>query len=103
MIPLGRRASSSDTGVSKRTISEYTRASRTRRAISWAYWPPKSTTRTVSGASGTTKRGPGGARQRTGPGSVPHPHTLGALQCLALGLQGGGHHDFGLLEFLDRR
>ena len=30
------------------TISEYTFASRTRRAISWAYWAPKSTTRTVS-------------------------------------------------------
>ncbi len=32
------------------TISLYTRASRTRRAMSWAYCAPKSTTRTVSGA-----------------------------------------------------
>src|SRR5215510_1683778 len=30
------------------TTSEYTRSSRTRRAISCAYWAPKSTTRTVS-------------------------------------------------------
>src|SRR5687768_8994151 len=41
------------------TSSEYTRASRTRRAISWEYWPPKSRTSTgrSSGAasgSGTT-------------------------------------------------
>ena len=34
--------------------------------------------------------------------SAAHPHTLGALQGLALGLQGGGHHDLGLLELLDR-
>ena len=33
------------------TISEYTCASRTRRAISWAYWAPKSTTRTVGGCT----------------------------------------------------
>ena len=30
------------------TISEYTWLSRTRRAISWLYWPPKSTTSTIS-------------------------------------------------------
>src|SRR5438067_5240221 len=38
------------------TSSEYTRASRTRRAISCEYWPPRSTTRTgrsSAGASGS--------------------------------------------------
>src|SRR5437763_16157423 len=36
----------SSTDARCETISEYTRASRTRRAISWEYWPPRSTTRT---------------------------------------------------------
>src|SRR5688572_12176993 len=51
MIPLGLRASISDTGMVCGTISEYTCASRTRRAISCAYCAPKSTTRTVSNDS----------------------------------------------------
>src|SRR3954454_15327010 len=48
MIAFGSRASRSATGTVCGTISEYTRHSRTRRAISWAYWAPKSTTRTRS-------------------------------------------------------
>jgi hypothetical protein len=36
----GLRATISSTGVSPGTISEYTCASRTRRAMSWAYWAP---------------------------------------------------------------
>ena len=47
----GLRATISSTGVSPGTISENTWASRTRRAISWAYWAPKSTTRTVGGCT----------------------------------------------------
>src|SRR5215218_9253173 len=44
--------------MSCRTSSEYTRCSRTRRAISWAYWPPQSSTSTgrsssVSAAAGS--------------------------------------------------
>src|SRR3954451_6840423 len=39
-----RRISSTETRCD--TSSEYTRASRTRRAISCEYWPPRSTTRT---------------------------------------------------------
>src|SRR5580704_5231253 len=50
MMALGRRASISATGIAAGTISEYTWHSRTRRAMSWAYWAPKSTTSTVSGA-----------------------------------------------------
>ena len=46
MMATGRRASISATGIVCGTISLYTRASRTRRAISWAYCAPKSTTRT---------------------------------------------------------
>jgi hypothetical protein len=46
MIAAGSLASMSGTAIVCGTISLYTFASRTRRAISWAYWAPKSTTRT---------------------------------------------------------
>src|ERR1700712_1792582 len=46
MIAAGDLASMSFADIDDGTISEYTAASRTRRAISWAYWAPKSTTRT---------------------------------------------------------
>ncbi len=46
MIPAGCRAAMASTDAVCGTISEYTFASRTRRAMSWAYWAPKSTTRT---------------------------------------------------------
>src|SRR4051795_5898450 len=90
MMPLGLRASISSIGMFRGTISENTCASRTRRAISCAYWAPKSTTRTVSnwGASMWCL--------------ATHADALAALEALALGLQGGGHHDLGLLELLDR-
>ena len=49
----GRRAATSAAVIGCGTISEYTASSRTRRAMSWAYWAPKSTTRTAcSCASG---------------------------------------------------
>ncbi len=40
MIAFGLRASMSATLIVCDTISEYTFASRTRRAMSWAYWAP---------------------------------------------------------------
>src|SRR5215470_10802180 len=46
MIADGFLASISAAGMVEGTISEYTWHSRTRRAMSWAYWAPKSTTRT---------------------------------------------------------
>src|SRR3954453_3900261 len=52
MIAFGRLASMSANGIVDGTISEKTRHSRTRRAISCAYCAPKSTTRTVSKPSG---------------------------------------------------
>ena len=45
MMPAGRAAATSSAVIVCGTISLYTWASRTRRAISWAYWAPKSTTR----------------------------------------------------------
>src|SRR5260370_36415811 len=94
MIPFGRRASISSKGIVWGTISEYTCASRTRRAINCAYCAPKSTTRTVSKPVGSVTARPGGL--------VTHADALRALQALAFGLQGRGDHDFGLLELLDR-
>src|SRR6478609_4784829 len=51
MRPAGLRSASSAAMIVCGTISEYTWHSRTRRAISWAYWAPKSMTSTVSGLS----------------------------------------------------
>src|SRR5881227_1878059 len=90
MMPLGLRASMSAIGMSRGTISEYTCASRTRRAISCAYCAPKSTTSTVSNGGASTLA------------LATHADALAALEALALGLQRGGHHDLGLLELLDR-
>src|SRR4051812_34032300 len=61
-------------------------ASRTRRAISCAYWAPKSTTRTVS---------------VMWPASVAHADALSPLQRLAFCLQRRRHHDLCLLEVFD--
>src|SRR5215469_17744582 len=61
MIAFGFRARICAPGMLDGTISEYTWHSLTRRAISCAYWAPKSTTRTVSN-SGCTIRLPGPAR-----------------------------------------
>src|SRR5207245_11275975 len=41
-------------------------------------------------------------KQSEGEESVTHADALGPLQALAFGLQGGGDHDLGLLELLDR-
>ncbi len=48
MMPFGAKALISASGRSGRWISQYTPSSRTRRAISWVYWLPKSRMRTFS-------------------------------------------------------
>jgi len=45
MIPVGARSANSAAVRSWGTISLKTSVSRTLRAMSWAYWAPKSTTR----------------------------------------------------------
>ena len=67
ITPFGLRRAISSAEMSWGTISEWTWASRTRRAMSWAYWAPKSTTRTVSNSRsdlgsdvGDTHRAPPG-------------------------------------------
>src|SRR3954465_6468309 len=108
MIPTGSRAAISSTGMSWGTISEYTRHSRTRRAISCAYWAPKSIT--------STGRCGGGASASAAPDasawlrccvngcsrSTAHPDRLLALQLLALRLERRREHDLCLLEGLNR-
>src|SRR5947208_12894767 len=85
--PAGRRAARLATGASNGTISEYTWHSRTRRAMSCAYCAPKSRTRT--GRATSAKLG--------------HPHALGPLVGLALGLDGRRDHELRLLELPDVR
>src|SRR5579871_6241948 len=125
--PRGERRAISATPTSAGTSSEKTPHSRTRRAISCEYWPPKSTTSTSStptpapgspaGAwvatvsltrSGADERLARSARRcggaRTGRGgrsARPHPDALVALELLALGLQRRGHHQLGAVELGD--
>src|SRR5262245_10514786 len=92
--PAGRRAAISDAVRSCGTISEYTWHSRIRRAISCAYCAPRSTTST--GRSGAGRSGASGTTL------VAHPHVLGGLVRLALGLDRRRDHELRLLELSDR-
>src|SRR5690242_5960425 len=91
----GRRSRTSAAVIVRGTISENTCASRTRRAISWAYWAPKSTTQTWSWVWAVSSDTGGRPARR----SAAHPDALRPLQGLALGLQRRCHHHLGLLEF----
>ena len=51
--PPAARSATSAAVMRLGTISEYTASSRTRRAMSWAYWAPKSTTSTACSCSGS--------------------------------------------------
>src|SRR5215208_1904877 len=77
--------------------SEYTRASRTRRAISWEYWPPRSMTRTGRSS---------GAASGSGRTSAPIVRRLlrdRHVVRVRLAESGGGNpHELRLLHLLDR-
>src|SRR2546430_1039880 len=82
MIPFGERRRISSAEMEAGKISERTRHSRTRRAMSWGYWAPQTTTRTVSNA-GAEGDGGGMARAGSGFGDVAagaHPAVGDALQ-----------------------
>src|SRR5688572_24251951 len=79
------------------TTSEYTRHSRTRRAISWEYCPPRSTTRT--GRSSGFGSGVGSGT--TSPNSLSHSYSLRLLERFTLGFDRRREHDLGLLELVD--
>src|SRR5437764_7074556 len=115
ITPRGRRRRTSATPTSWGKSSENTPHSRTLRAISCEYWPPKSRTTTSSGATwraetespedaasaacsarerartlgdeefADAKSVEGTDRRRFA--ASPHPHALLALELLALGLQ----------------
>src|SRR4051812_44288392 len=129
MRPLGRRLRTSSTPTWCGSSSLNTPHSRTRRAISCEYWPPKSRTRTSScatarssassetGWSATTPE-PGPRETRSSPAAVAtasvsvrdkrhrsaargHPDRLLALQLLALGLQRRRDHQLCPVELGD--
>src|SRR3977135_1021480 len=86
MRPAGVRFFSSDHGVVPGTSSQYTFASRTRRAMSWLNCEPKSSTRMVC------PRGPPFTSSRVWAATavrlrsvLPHTYMLGLLERLALG------------------
>src|SRR5260370_299177 len=103
MRALARRASSSAACIVCGTISEYTWPSRPLRAISCAYWAPKSTTRTMSGASAAPPLSPAGERTELPSGIVQGwglrgrhaaqaANLVGLLACLFLPPVGGNRH-----------
>src|SRR5919106_4168761 len=128
---VGRRSRICSRSRSWGSSSAYTPQSRIRRAISWEYWPPKSSTSTsscaVSGAgtstvSSATGSLPGRARAAVsvagtaasrsviadgyprgdrGAAVGAHADLLLALKLLALGLKRGGDHHLGALEVAD--
>src|SRR5216683_7312224 len=102
MSPAGSSCFSSDHGVVPGTSSQYTLASRTRRAISWLNCDPKSRTRTVC------PRAPPFAVLRSWAAAtvmlrsaLPHTHVLGLLEDLALRGDRRRDHHFHVLELGD--
>src|SRR5947209_1479541 len=123
ITPRGLRRSTSPSSTSCGSSSENTPHSRTLRAISWEYWPPKSRTTTSSGATWRAKTESAedaasvacSARERARTSAdeefaaaklvegtdrccvaaSAHPDALVALQLLALGLERGGDRQLG--------
>src|SRR5437763_7818335 len=109
ITPLGRRRSTSSRPTWWGSSSENTPHSRTRRAISWEYCPPKSRT-TTSSLMGRVASSGGASREartvsvdtyRSGRRLGAHAHTLLALQVLALGLERRRHRQLGPVELGD--
>src|SRR5438445_511933 len=107
--PRGARRRTSSAAMSPGTSSQYTLASRTRRAISWLYCEPKSRTSTVSWAVPGRVSMPEPVSTAVviavSPPSLaashPHPDPLLALLQLALGLDRRGHHHLRVLKLAD--
>src|SRR6266571_6164218 len=102
MSPAGCRRFSSSHGVVPGTSSQYTLASRTRRAMSWLYCEPKSRTRTVWRPCSLFAAGRAcvavAVLLRSG---LPHADVLGLLQGLALRRDRWGDHNLDVLELGD--
>src|SRR6266851_2013482 len=99
MRPAGSRCFSSDHGVVPGTSSQYTLASRTRRAISWLNCEPKSRTSTVCCRIAGVDSLPGRAAVAVRLSSaLPHAHVLGLLERLALRRDRGREDHLDVLE-----
>src|SRR2546427_5843914 len=102
MSPAGCRSFSSSHGVVPGTSSQYTLASRTRRAMSWLYCEPKSRTRTVWRPCPLFASGRGCVAVAVLFSSgLPHADVLGLLQGLALRRDRWGDHHLDVLELGD--
>src|SRR5215213_10332071 len=128
--PRGRRRWISSSGIVCGSSSEKTPHSRTRRAMSCEYWPPKSRTSTssravsgawtsaaseetasvpvtplaavgVAGTAAPSVIADGYPGRHRGPPVGPHSHRLLTLELLALGLKRGCDHHLGSLEVAD--
>src|SRR3954471_10861519 len=118
--PFGARRRTSSTPTWCGSSSENTPHSRTRRAISCEYWPPKSRTRTsfcaTARSSASSSTGCSAATPEPGPAETRsvsvcdkrhrsaarrHADRLLALQLLALGLQRRRDHQLGPVELGD--
>src|ERR1700688_2754230 len=102
MRPAGSRFFRSDQGVVPGTSSQYTFASRTRRAISWLNWEPKSRTRIVCprGPPLTASRSRAAAAVMLS-SALSHAHVLGLLEDLALRGDRRSDHHLDVLELGD--
>src|SRR5258708_17397966 len=102
MSPAGSRCFSSDQGVVPGTSSQYTFASRTRRAINWLNCDPKSRTSTVCWRITGVDSLPGRATVAVRLSSaLSHAHVLGLLERLALRGDRGRDDHLYVLEFGD--
>src|SRR4051794_7737707 len=99
----GFRARMSSTAARWETSSEYTRASRTRRAISCEYWPPRSTTRTGRSSALSSGRGAGNSRTSAAPviRCVLRDRDVVRMRLAQAGA--GDAHEARLLERVDGR
>src|SRR5260370_19126612 len=102
MRQAGSRRFSSDHGVVPGTSSQYTLASRTRRAMSWLNCDPKSRTSTVCWRIAGLDSLPGRAAVAVRLSSaLPHAHVLGLLEPLALRCDRWGDDHLYVLELGD--
>src|SRR5260370_17682935 len=99
MSPAGSRRFNSDHGVVPGTSSQYTFASRTRRAMSWLNCEPKSRTSTVCCRIAGVDSLPGRAAVAVRLSSaLPPAHVLGLLERLALRRDRGRDDHLAVLE-----
>lgn len=88
-MPLGRQSAIVEAGVSGAIRKEKTPASRTRRAMSWAVWPPKSRMTTIWSWGKRRDGGgpePGGMGNSTPPGGGVWLYHVGVVGCRDIAL-----------------